>query len=252
MYKENIPVLFLAAGLGTRLRPITFETPKCMVSINGFTLLSIWDEILKRLGSSYILINTHYLATKVQNYIQNLNSKRKGAVWNTFFEKELLGSAGTTYTTISKQHFKNHKELIIIYADGLTDFDLSEFVKFHRKNNSVFSMGLFHSETPELFGVVELDNKHNIKSFEEKPTKPKSNLVNAGIYMASIDFLKENLKESDFDISKDFIPRILKKIKCFAFSGYHRDIGTLDSLNIARNDALAKKINIINKIKKGN
>jgi mannose-1-phosphate guanylyltransferase len=84
--------LLLAAGLGTRLRPITEKIPKCLVPINGVPLLDIWLEKLSNIGIEEFLINTHYLHQDVENFISKNKYKKK---IKTTFEEKLLGTAGT-------------------------------------------------------------------------------------------------------------------------------------------------------------
>ena len=89
----SFKALLLAAGLGTRLRPITINTPKCLVKIGNLPLLEIWLTKLKNAGCESVLINTHYLSDQIDNFLQN---KRFGDMKiTTSYEPVLLGTAGT-------------------------------------------------------------------------------------------------------------------------------------------------------------
>ena len=90
---KKIKALLLAAGYGTRLRPLTLNVPKCLVEINGEPLLSNWLYKLENLGCEEVLINTHYLSEKVVEFLEKFNSQKLKI--NISHEKEILGTAGT-------------------------------------------------------------------------------------------------------------------------------------------------------------
>jgi mannose-1-phosphate guanylyltransferase len=83
--------IILAAGLGTRLRPITSTTPKCLVPINGVPLLELWLRDCERAGVEAVLVNTHHLAERVEEFV----AARRGIPVTLAYEPTLLGSAGT-------------------------------------------------------------------------------------------------------------------------------------------------------------
>ena len=108
-------VLLLAAGLGTRLQPITNKIPKCLVPINGKPLLEYWLENLNKIGITDFLINTHYMNDKVEDFIKN--SKYKDMVTLTY-EKNLLNTAGTI---LANEDFfsTNNEPFMLVHADNL-------------------------------------------------------------------------------------------------------------------------------------
>ena len=105
----------MAAGLGTRLRPITNDTPKCLVPINGRPLLDIWVETLVCSGVKEILVNAHYLHNQVKEYVNN--SKYKNLILIQY-EEELLGTAGTL---IKNSSFLEDEGGLLIHADNFSD-----------------------------------------------------------------------------------------------------------------------------------
>ena len=130
----TLHVLLLAAGMGTRLRPITNTVPKCMVPILGRPLLDYWIELLctekitEPIGPlGKIFINTHYLPNSVNDYV---NASPQLDKLCTSHENELMGTAGTLLKLIS--HFKGHT-LLLAHADNLTLFDVNAFVASHQK-----------------------------------------------------------------------------------------------------------------------
>ena len=117
--------LLLAAGLGTRLRPLTNNIPKCLVEIGKKPILEIWLENLSKAGCEAVLINTHYFSDKVEEYLHNKKFGKMKII--TSYEPELLGTVGTL---IENADFLD-KNCMFIHADNFTDTNLREFLKFH-------------------------------------------------------------------------------------------------------------------------
>jgi mannose-1-phosphate guanylyltransferase len=219
----------LAAGLGTRLRPITYEIPKCLVEINGIPLLAWWIKLFERHNIEEVLINLHHLPGKVRNFINNYNTSIK---FKLVEEKYLLGSAGTLKANAD---FVDDAPFLIAYADNLTNFNITKFAEFHNAHPYPFSMALFETDTPTAKGIVELDENNVVISFEEKPENPKSNLANAGIYIAEPEIIKLIDKEIA-DIGFDLLPKLVGKMKGFYDSYYLLDIGTHKHLEQANKE----------------
>src|ERR1035437_8470402 len=169
----------LAAGLGTRLRPLTDHTPKCLLPIRSRPLLSIWLSFLSENGIDEVLINTHYLAEKVRAWAAKENTPVR---IHLVHEPELLGSAGTVLR--NWEFVEGEESFFIFYADNLVRFDLSEIVSFHQTHSGPLTIALFETSRPEQCGIIGLDPSGRILEFMEKPSQPKSNLANAGIYIA--------------------------------------------------------------------
>ena len=167
----------LAAGVGSRLRPITDTIPKCMVPIDGQPMLDIWLDAFDGAGVDEVLVNLHHLPDAVRHHLE---ARTGTPAVRTFFEPELLGSAGTL---AANRHWVDGEEMFLAcYADNLTDFDLRSLVQAHREHGAIATLTVFHSERPSAGGVVELDAAGTVIGFEEKPAKPVSDLVNAGMY----------------------------------------------------------------------
>ena len=220
-------VLLLAAGLGTRLRPLTNKVPKCLVEINGRPLLDIWLEALYKLAPDQILINTHYLADKVLNYL-NFSSYKDSVT--TIHEDILLGTAGTLYK--NKNHY-DQDDLMLVHADNYCLADLSNFYVAHlnRPKSCVMTMMTFATDSPSSCGIVELDVNGIVVGFHEKIMSPPGNNANAAVYLIAKDFWEMSLiNEQTVDFSTEVIPKLMGKIFTYKNTFYHRDIGNLDSL----------------------
>jgi mannose-1-phosphate guanylyltransferase len=221
----------LAAGIGSRLRPITDATPKCMVPIGGRPMLDIWLEAFDRAGVDEILINLHHLPDVVRHH---LDARTGAPAVHTFLEPELLGSAGTL--AVNRTWVNSDEMFLVCYADNLTDFDLSSLVRAHREHRPIATLTVFHSERPSTGGVMELDATGTVVAFEEKPAHPVSDLVNAGMYAFHPDVLDELDGSPPLDIGYDLLPRLVGRARALPVEGYFRDIGTIDAYERAQRE----------------
>jgi len=250
--------------------------PKCLVPIAGHPLLDYWFDAFERAGIRHVLINTHHLPEQVREYIGTKNVTGLFEAVETH-EPVLLGSAGTITANAdfvpanSKQGKVAGDEVLIIYSDNLSNIDLGKFLSYHRSHPDPFTMLLFRAQFPEKSGIAELApgtaptsgdfasaTCGKILSFIEKPKQPKSNLANAGLYALSSELWHEVVGWKAFDIGFDVLPRLVGRMHAIEHGrvlsaggstgglvgglrverdGYHRDIGTHESLAIAEADA---------------
>lgn len=216
----------LAAGLGTRLRPITETKPKCLVEIQGKPLLQWWLELLEKHGITEVLINTHYLAEQVEDFV-TVFQKNKNTIKVTLFkESKLLGSGGTINANRS---FVEDEDFLICYADNFTNINISKMYLEHLKKESILTMALFKAEKPEECGIVTLDSNNVVTEFIEKPAKPSSNLANAGVYIADRRFFDFFPNCDQFDLGKDVLPKLKGIAYGWPIEGRLIDIGTIDN-----------------------
>jgi mannose-1-phosphate guanylyltransferase len=227
----------LAAGVGSRLRPITDTTPKCMVAIGGRPLLDIWLDELDRAGVDEVLVNLHHLPDVVRNHL----AARTGTpAVRTFFEPELLGSAGTL--AANRAWVGGEQMFLACYADNLTDFDLRSLTETHQAHGAIATLTVFHSERPSAGGVVELDAAGTVTGFTEKPSQPVSDLVNAGMYAFHPCVLDEISGPPPRDIGYDLLPRLVGRAKAMPVAGYFRDIGTPEAYQRAQQEWPARTL----------
>ena len=228
--------ILLSAGLGSRLRPVTDTTPKCLVPIHGKPLLQIWLDTLSAAGISQFYINTHHLADEVEEFIELSGYKSKITL---VYEEELLGTLGTLFKASS---FFSDDNILVAHADNLCLCDWSSFFNSfkERPTNCFGTMMLFETDNPQACGVVELDDKTRVQAFHEKVDKPPSRLANAAVYLfdKTLSERMSTLPSGSFDISVHFIPTILGNISSWENECYLRDIGTLESLRRANLDML--------------
>jgi len=216
----------LAAGYGKRLRPITYKTPKCLVPINDIPLIEYWFRLFRKYGIKDVLINSHYLPEKINDYIRinvkDLKIKLK-------FEEKLLGSLGCILN--NTDYISNEKSFLIFYSDNLTNFNINEFIFYHESHNLPVTVGLFHCLDPTLCGIASIDKDNTIIGFEEKPKNPKGNMANAGIYAFDRNVIND-LKFNNYDIldiSLHLLPKLIGQMKGFIINDFIIDIGTISN-----------------------
>ncbi|MDB5813320.1 MAG: mannose-phosphate guanylyltransferase [Rhodocyclales bacterium] len=223
--------LLLAAGFGTRLRPITDTIPKCLVPIHGKPLLAYWLDSLLTAGVERILVNTHYLPDAVYAFIQA--SPWRARV-DLVHEEQLLGTGGTV---LRNRDFFRDEAFMVAHADNLTRFDVAAFMSSHRKRPSGVDVTMmsFDTDMPWTCGIVEENDEGMVIGFYEKSSNPPGNRANAAVYIfepAVIDFLA-SLGKDVIDLSLEVIPHYLGRMHCFHNADYHRDIGSPESLRLA-------------------
>ena len=225
--------VLLAAGIGSRLRPITNSIPKCMVPIKGRPLLDYWMEILgANKEITKIIINTHYLPDSVREYAFKSQYLKKIEL---IHEESLLGTAGTLQAVMKKIV---NDEVLVAHADNLTLFTLSEFVHTlrNRPPGCIATMMTFETDNPESCGIVKLDKQGVVKEFYEKVKNPPGNLANGAVFIFSpeaLSIIKSLEKSGVKEISIDVLPKLIGRINTFHNTIYHRDIGSPRSLGEA-------------------
>jgi mannose-1-phosphate guanylyltransferase len=226
-----VKAFLLAAGLGSRLRPITDTIPKCMLAIGGRPLLEIWLEAFDRAGVDEVLVNLHHLPDVVRGY---LGERTGPPAVRTFFEPELLGSAGTL--AANRAWIDSEEMFLACNADNLTDYDVRSLVDAHRGHGTVATLTVFHSDRPSAGGVVELDAAGTVTGFEEKPSNPVSDLVNAGMYAFHPGIIDEIGGPPPRDIGCHLLPALVGRAKATLVEGYFRDVGTVEAYQRAQQE----------------
>jgi len=233
---NNTDVFILAAGFGTRLRPLTEECPKPLVGVAGKPLIEWNMKMLAQSGFKRFIVNSHYLANKLEEYF---NSDSFGS-WNITLvhEPEILGTGGAIKNIenlIESDHFLTFNSDIVIDPG----FNAAEILTSHLEspNDPVATMMLRDSDEAENFGLLGIDKSGGVvellgKSYSEEVVTKR--LMYTGVQILSrkvFEFMPSD--EKVFGLTETVYPAIMKageRIGSWQYQGYWNDAGTLDRL----------------------
>jgi mannose-1-phosphate guanylyltransferase len=238
----TIDTLLLAAGLGTRLRPLTDKTPKCLLPVFQKPILKYWLDQALEIENSNIYINVHHLSGEVANYIED-NYPNQERI-KVLYEPKLLGTARTLLQLFEK----SKKGILAIHVDNYSSINLRDFVKFAEiYNQDQCVIATFKTADFQNSGMVKVKPSGLIVEYHHKPECSDLNLANAGIFYLPISILHElHENSSPFrDISQDILPKLLGRAISYLIEGIHVDIGTdLETyLNIESRVAFLRQVN---------
>lgn len=219
----------LAAGQGTRLRPITDTIPKCLVPIRGTPLLAIWLDLCQQFGIDEVLINIHAHASAVRGFLQH---RRIGIRARVIEEQELLGSAGTLRA--NRDWVADEELFWIFYADVLCRPELQAMLQAHVQRKPVATLGVYEVPDPTRCGIVTTDADGMIQQFVEKPADPPGNLAFAGLMIGTQEILDRIPAVTPADIGYHILPQLTGKMLAFPIRDYLIDIGTMENYQTAQ------------------
>lgn len=230
--------LFLAGGMGTRLKPLTDDLPKPMVPMMVKPLLERNMLKLKKCGVDEVIISTCYKSQKIEDYFGD--GTKIGLKINYICEDIPLGTGGAIKNT--EEFF--HDTFIIFNADILSNINIEAMMKFHKEKKAAVTIAVTEVENPSAYGVIEYDEKLYAKSFTEKPklSEIKSNYINAGIYIFEPSVLKEIPEGHAVSIERETFPLLLEKsypVAVYKSDEYWMDIGTIEKYTQAHQDILS-------------
>jgi NDP-sugar pyrophosphorylase family protein len=236
--------MIMAAGVGTRLRPVTDLWPKPMVPIVNRPALYHILGLLRRHGFREVVINLHHLPEVIRGYFGD--GRQLGMEIAYSFEPELLGTAGGVKNNAD---FLGGDTFLVMSGDALTDIDLTGLVAQHRRTGSLATLAVTEVADPSLYGVVVADDDGRVVGFQEKPTREeaRSRLCNCGIYIFEPDILSQ-IPEGQFDdFGKRLFPDLLRAAVPFhahTARGYWSDVGNLREYIRGNADALAGRVEV--------
>lgn len=240
--------MIMAAGVGSRLEPLSSIVPKPLVPVANIPVMDILVKHLASNGVKDIIANTHHKAEYIQNHFKENNFNI-----NIQFIKEekLSGTAGGVRKC--RFFFDEGQDFIVMSGDGLSDINIKEAYNSHKKSGSPVTIVAKEIEHKEVhkYGIIVADKNGFVTSFQEKPSlkEAKSNLANTGIYIFNykiFDFIPEN---TFYDFAKNVFPSILNseiKINTYIHKGYWSDIGSIEQYKQSNIDVINKKIGSVN------
>lgn len=219
----------LAAGNGTRLKPLTNTTPKCLLPIQGRPLLAIWLDLCERSGITDILLNVHAHAELVGNFVSGLNGGPRVTV---FEEPILLGSSGTI--AANREWVAAESSFWVLYANVLTNVALTPMLQFHQTHGAEVTIGVYRVPDPKRCGIVTVNSRHRVTNFVEKPAEPLGNLAFSGVLIATPPMLDAVPDNTPADLGHDVLPQLTGRMAAYEIPDFLMDIGTLENYNQAQ------------------
>ncbi len=235
----------LAAGHGTRLRPLTYQIPKPLLPIINRPVLEHSILNLKEQGFVNFIFNLHTHADKIKKHFGT--GKNFGVNIKYSLEKTLMGNAGGLKKV--ERFFRGTGTFVVISGDGFTDIDLRKAVRFHQKKKSMATMVLKNVDSIFPFGITLTTASGKIKNFMEKPSISDfvNATVNTGIYIFEQEVFKFIPENKFFDFGRDLWPRLLKAglpIYGYATDAYWCDVGDLSAYRKTIMDVLDGKVRV--------
>jgi len=218
----------LAAGLGTRLRPYTDTTPKCLLPVGGVPMLEIWLALCRSHQISQVLVNIHAHANAVKSFVQ---AKDYGVQVTVVEEQELFGSAGTLRA--NRNWLAGDTNFWVFYADVLTSADLGAMLRSH-SSGCAATLAVYSVPDPQRCGIVSVNRELMVTGFVEKPAFPAGNLAFAGIMIGTQQLIDAIPDKPQVDLAFDVLPKLVGKMRAYTISSYLLDIGTIGNYAIAQ------------------
>ena len=231
-----IKAMVLAAGQGTRLRPITDNKPKALVPVAGRPMIEYALLLLRHYGIEDIVINLHHFGAAIENHLGT--GKALGLRISYSHEPELLDTGGGL---LKAKPFLQDGTFIVINTDALIDVNLAEVMEFHKKKRAVATLVLRPDEQADRYGSMDVDQEGRIHRFLEskidlKPAGPTRKLMFTGVQILEpkiFSYMPAKDGEKKFSTTKQTYPQILlagEPLFGFCFTGFWQDLGTVERI----------------------
>ena len=236
--------MVMAAGLGTRLRPLTYEVPKPMVPVVNRPIMEHILELLPRHGFSAVIANLHWFPDTIRERFGDGSSLGIDLTYE--YEDELLGTAGGVRNVAS---FFGDEQFLVMAADALTDIDLAALRAAHDANEGIATLAVKRVANVSEFGVVIADSDGRIQGFQEKPDPAEalSDLANCMIYVLEPEVFDYFPDQPAVDFALDVFPALLENDVPFhihSIDAYWNDVGSLPEYIQGNLDALEGAVDV--------
>ena len=236
--------MVMAAGAGTRLRPLTFSVPKPMVPIANRPVLEYTIENPKRHGITEMVLNLHSHPDLIRHHFKN--GEPFGVRIHYSYEPELLGTAGGVKKVAA---LLKRDTFFVMSGDGLTDINLTRLLDFHKSQKATATIALKAVDTRFDYGVTLTQKNGRITRFIEKPkwSDVFSNEVNTGIYVLEPKALAQIPAGRSYDFGNELWPKMLKeRARLFGYltDSYWCDVGNISEYRRAQKDVLDGKVQL--------
>ncbi|HZQ28082.1 MAG TPA: sugar phosphate nucleotidyltransferase [Acidimicrobiales bacterium] len=235
--------VIMAGGEGTRLRPLTSNLPKPMMTLANRPMMEHIIRLLRDHGFEDIVVTVAFMPNVIRTYFGDGAEFGVRMVYAT--EESPLGTAGSVRNAMDELD----ERFLVISGDVLTDIDLSAIVRFHEEKGALATIGLKAMENPLDFGIVITREDGSVERFLEKPTWGQvfSDTINTGIYVLEPEIFDSIPADRPVDFSGEVFPALLeagKPLFGYVADGYWEDVGTLDAYVSAHRDVLDGKVEI--------
>ncbi|MDQ4131289.1 MAG: NDP-sugar synthase [Actinomycetota bacterium] len=230
--------MVLAAGLGTRLQPLTFELPKPMMPVLDRPVMAHIVQLIGRQGFDELVANLHHYPDAIRGYF--------GDRLEYSYEDEPLGTAGGVRHAAD---FFGEETITVVSGDALTDVDLTVLLERHRTAGGIATLTVKRVPDTREFGVVVNDEEGRVQGFQEKPEPDEalSEVANCGIYCFEREIFDYFPDEASVDWASDVFPALLEHDVPFYVhetEGYWNDIGNIDELRQGTYDMMEGRVGL--------
>jgi NDP-sugar pyrophosphorylase family protein len=241
---DGMKAMVLAAGVGSRLDPLTRQLPKPMVPFVNRPVMEHIIRLLMRHGFTQTISNVHYMYDKVTNFFGN--GSRLGINMDFILEPTLTGDAGGVRAC---RDYIGNSTFLVIMGDLITDLDLSYVIQQHQEKGAIATIALKQVQDVERFGVVVLNKDSLVTEFQEKPSRKeaKSNLASTGVYVFEPEIFDYIGDRDEVGFGKQVFPHLVAdKLPVLGVEtwGYWSDVGTIEQYQRSTRDALEGLIDL--------
>jgi mannose-1-phosphate guanylyltransferase/mannose-1-phosphate guanylyltransferase/phosphomannomutase len=236
--------MVMAAGLGTRLKPLTDFLPKPMMPIANRPVLHHLLNLLHRHDIHQVGVNLHYYPEILERYFGDGSKLDMEITWS--YEPELLGTAGGTKKL---QEFFGQETILVTSGDGLHDIDVTALLGHHLRTGALATLAVKPVSDPSAYGVVILERDTRVRGFQEKPRRDeaRSELANCGVYVIEPELLDRIQPGTFTDFGKDIWPALVaanEPVYAYTTMAYWNDIGDLDEFRNSILDAVLGHVRV--------
>lgn len=234
--------MVLAAGVGSRLDPLTAQVPKPLVPVANVPVMEHILALLKHHGIEEVIANLHYLPEKLTEYFEG--HRESGTKLQFRLEEKLTGDAGGVRFC---RDFLDGETFVVLMGDLLTDADLTEVIRQHKRKGALATIALKQVENVSHFGVALLDENGFIKGFQEKPKQEEalSNLASTGIYILEPEVFNHIPATGDYGFGRQLFPRLVElglPVLGVEIGSYWSDVGTIEQYFRSNFDLLKERM----------
>ena len=233
--------ILLVGGMGTRMQPLTFATPKPMLKVAGIPFIAHQISYAKAHGVTRIVVATSYKTEQFLDYLGD--GSRFGIEIVHAVEQEPLGTGGAIANAAKELNLKDDESIYIFNGDVLSLHKLKEQARFHEETGADATLHLIEVEDARAFGCVPINKTGRVLEFLEKMETPKANTINAGCYIFTSGLLNSIPRDQVVSVERETFPKLLaeeRNLFGYLDSSYWIDMGTPESMIKASRDLVTR------------